>query len=661
MLNKNWYYLLFITAFVMLGYREIAFFQSSVVYDIMDAYYPWRYFISQCLQNHQLPLWEPYQHLGSPICANPQSGAWYPFVWLSSFIYGYDIYVAHIEVVFHLILAAFSFYLLLDYLKIDKKHAAIGGCVYVFSGFFIGHAQHISWLISAAWMPFVVRFYLISLEKLKLRNFIITALFIFLLLTGGYPAFTIVLIYVLIGIFIYQCVARKDTVLKMLGASSIISILAFLFSMVLVVSVVHNAPWLSRGSGLDFPKASLLPFTLQCWISFFTPYATTQDLLYYNTDISMSNAYFGVISIVIILYSLIYNRNKINIILSIVALLFFVLAHGNATPAYKIVYEILPGFSYFRGVSLLCYFGITALLIVSFRNLSYFMDENSRFKIITPSIIVVLGILAIVVYAYFGLSETNVPTLTTGRYNCMLKQGIFQIAMILALLVTLIYLNKSKFKLYIVGMLMLIDISYAARLNFQYTVYSGVPPSIIKSDLKAFPNNFPINKDTIANFDESYAKKDNLCRNLAIFQKRHSIQGFNSFILTNYLNILSDTLALKRITNHTLLYAIDTSTKVIVNRYNPTQLNARTLCCGKTQLVLLQNYTSDWIVNVNGVRTDTHLFNKAFIMFNIPQGHCDIEIQYKPNAVLVAFYISIISIFIALVTLAILKIRKNVE
>ena len=38
--------------------------QHPLKYDMIDQAYPWRYFIGECLQNGNLPLWNPYQLLG---------------------------------------------------------------------------------------------------------------------------------------------------------------------------------------------------------------------------------------------------------------------------------------------------------------------------------------------------------------------------------------------------------------------------------------------------------------------------------------------------------------------------------------------------------------------------------------------------------------------
>lgn len=138
--NSHLFFLTFITAFILLGYREIAFMKYTAVYDMIDCYFPWRYFIGECLQNHTLPLWEPYQHLGSPIHANPQSGAWYPVTWLIGFFHGYNMSMMHLEAIFHVLIASFGFYFLLVYLEIEKKYAILSLYISIISLFLVSLA-----------------------------------------------------------------------------------------------------------------------------------------------------------------------------------------------------------------------------------------------------------------------------------------------------------------------------------------------------------------------------------------------------------------------------------------------------------------------------------------------------------------------------------------
>src|SRR3972149_5755237 len=148
---QNYFLLLLLTLF---GYWQVAFMQYSMKWDMIDQFYPWRFFIGECLQNSILPLWNPYQCLGYPIHADPQSGAWYPFVWIIGLLSRYGLYSNQLEFVLHVFLAGVGMYKLANGLKLPNKVALLMAMSYLCSGFFVGNAQHFTFIISSAWVPF---------------------------------------------------------------------------------------------------------------------------------------------------------------------------------------------------------------------------------------------------------------------------------------------------------------------------------------------------------------------------------------------------------------------------------------------------------------------------------------------------------------------------
>ncbi len=149
-----YYLLLFITA--VLAMLPVVLLRHPLKYDIIDQAYPWRYFIGECLQNGHLPLWNPYQLLGSPIHADPQSSAWYPVTWFFGYFFGYDIYIISFDFFLHIFLAGMGMFYLAKQLKFRNETAFIMGVSYMLSGFFIGNAQHFMWIISGTWIPFII-------------------------------------------------------------------------------------------------------------------------------------------------------------------------------------------------------------------------------------------------------------------------------------------------------------------------------------------------------------------------------------------------------------------------------------------------------------------------------------------------------------------------
>jgi hypothetical protein len=185
----TYYLLLFLTA--VLAMLPVAQFLHPLKWDMIDQAYPWRYFIGECLQDGILPLWNPYQLLGSPIHADPQSSAWYPVTWFFGFLIGYDIYVISIDFLLHIFLAGMGMFYLAKKLGFKDETAFLMGVSYMLSGFFTGNAQHFMWIISGAWIPFILGAFLQLRKAPSLPAAIMLALAFFMIMTGRLPGFCI--------------------------------------------------------------------------------------------------------------------------------------------------------------------------------------------------------------------------------------------------------------------------------------------------------------------------------------------------------------------------------------------------------------------------------------------------------------------------------------
>ena len=90
-MTKNLKYFIFYLVLAIIAYWQIGLFINTLKWDILDAYLPWRSFVSESLLNFHFPLWNPYQNYGFPIHADMRS-IWAPEIWLVSLFGGYSIY-----------------------------------------------------------------------------------------------------------------------------------------------------------------------------------------------------------------------------------------------------------------------------------------------------------------------------------------------------------------------------------------------------------------------------------------------------------------------------------------------------------------------------------------------------------------------------------------
>jgi hypothetical protein len=94
----------------MIAWWRIAFAVNPILYDMAEAYMPWRYFIGESLQAGWLPIWNPYSYMGYPVGYDPQGAAWYPTVWLIGYFGGFNFTTLSYEFCFHLLLGALGAY-----------------------------------------------------------------------------------------------------------------------------------------------------------------------------------------------------------------------------------------------------------------------------------------------------------------------------------------------------------------------------------------------------------------------------------------------------------------------------------------------------------------------------------------------------------------------
>jgi hypothetical protein len=127
---------------------------AHIPWDATALYLTWKYHITECLWNGTLPLWKPYITGGFPQQGDP--GTWYPVSWLFSLPGRYSIASMHAEYLFHVWFAGTGAYLLLQRTGVPWGGSIALGVCSRFSGVIVGNARHIGWVVSAAWLPWIL-------------------------------------------------------------------------------------------------------------------------------------------------------------------------------------------------------------------------------------------------------------------------------------------------------------------------------------------------------------------------------------------------------------------------------------------------------------------------------------------------------------------------
>lgn len=651
--NKNYIYLIIIT--IIVGYFEIFSFQKTILHDAIDYYYPWRKTIVECIRNGNLPTWEFYQELGSPIMSNPQSGAWYPIVWIISLFSEYNLYVLNIEYGFHLILCGIGSYLFFYQFSKNKITSYIGAILYTFSGFIIGNFQHLSWLISASWMPFVFLSYIYLIQRNHFKYYLYTALFSYMLLSGGYAAFVILSIYVLIIYTIYEWFLHSGKRIKIIKKIFYTLIITLSVSWLYVYSVLLNINNITRGSGLELNRATKNPFEISNWTSFLFSFSSTQKMSFFHSDIAMRNGYIGIFFIIILLYVLIFLRTKKNVLLISLALLFLLIAIGKSFYLYPLIYKIVPGISLFKEISLFRYFAILILILIIVKNANHLIETKNRKK----SFFIIVFILSILGSLYF-IFYAN----TEVFYKCILRQLKYQIIILILFSSIILVVQNEKLKMGIFCFLIISEIIYSERLNFPYTVLRENE----LSKLQAIYTKIEKEKPTTSNITNhkkpiEFAYKEmryqpNLLT-LGILKKVPSIEGETSFQLKQWAKYKKDTNQLKSLINKPLAYLKNQTTANLVIKQKGNKLIIKTTTTKKNKLIIHQNLIPGWIVTVNDKLSKIQRFNHIFVSIPINKGVNTITLKYLPNGVVISFISSLILFLTSIVYLLYFEFNEH--
>jgi len=688
---------LFLAACVLIAFAPVAWMQQCMKFDMTDQYFPWRYFVGECLQSGHLPLWNPYTHLGYPICADPQSGAWYPFVWLIGGVFGYTVYSIQIEFVLHVFLAGVGMFLLAGFFIKEKKIALTAAVVYMLCGFFSSNAQHLTWIISGTWIPFVVYYFLRFQQQNNFSDLLRTALCFFMLLTGGYPAFVIVVAYSLLLMSFFHLWRIKRE--KQLFNNALKHYI--LFAMVLIltnaVSIASFLTTLSSSVRSTTQELSFIqsnPFSPQALLSWLFPLASVKNAALFNTDISMSNGYIGLLGLAGLFLFILKCRTRKDFILFGVALFFLLLAFGDATPLRAWLYYTVPLFDRFRFPSLFRLFALLLFVVCSGIGWLNVLKTTPNKKIVNSVFVFIAALLSIgIIYSSLQLWRKEiVPDLFAWNAyihfidfdESIFIQGIWQFVF---LVVVIILFNRSKNFITLLPWLIAVDMCVAMLVNNPVTVVNDEKPNLLNAQIMQLPRAFPIPElQPMEQFKDREKSIGPLWLNLGIWYKQPYWQGYNSYqspayylfeavpqskyVLKNpllyfssstsiYKDTILDSIAIANNPSHLYLQQQnylpmwllqrDSTAQMQITSFSPNEIVLNTRTTKWQWLTLLQQNNDGWHVKIDGHETKKYLSNYLFISSIIPEGNHEVTFTYENKKVVFAFWVSVVSLILIVV------------
>jgi len=678
-------------AVCIVAFWQVAFLQNGMKWDFVDAYLPARYFLSEAVLNNVFPFWNPYMLYGVPFYADLVS-VFNPEFWLVANMFGYSNITLQYVFLAYVFFAGINFRYFLQRFKVDESLGLSLAIAYMLSGFTVGNAQHLGFIAGYALFPLVVAAYVQFVWQPETKSLVRMSLVFLLMVFASYPGITIILSYLLLGIFTYYLVLsikRKENVKRLLVFHLILAGIVLVGSSVLLLAYSQAQPYLSRYSGLTLEAVLRHPFTLRSFWSFLFPFSTTTDVVYFNTDPSMSNAYFGLFGFVLLVHAL---SGKIKQKLGVVFLLFAVLALftalGNQFFLREFLYDYFPFMNMFKYPSIFRALSIFGFLTYAGLNckLNDFtsVDKKKLLAIVGLVVIFILFVLArsagkLESAGLFDFNLSLADRLETATINeAFILQGIIHLLLLGCFFLVLVLGSKQKYLPVVFVILFAFDGIISAQLNLHYTVVSNIDPIVFQEYLDSEPKGFPIPElHPIGENSDKNASGKFTWRNNNVFPKRPTFDGLVSFKTDGYSRlsddfpellemlkkqplfffsddvrenadtvnigpktILLESSDLQNIKGKTLQH--HQSDQLEIKSFSPNKIVVHTKTQSEQLLVFQQNYFSGWKVAIDGKVQKIVQANYALMGTLIPAGEHVVQFSYSNRLIIVFFVVSIL-------------------
>ena len=322
--------------------------------DIVGQFYPVRVAFDRALAEGRLPLWAPNVMGGYPLHAEAEGGFLYPIGVILTWLLA-PIPALNYQLLLHLALAGLGTYIYCRAIKLDALPAAVGGSVFMLSGFLVAHLNHVSIVSAAVWLPFVLLLVELMLRRPRVGPYaVLLALVIGIQFTAGHAQVSFLTLlaaglYVLFGaawMFLEgEGLGRPLLLLLAFGAAVLLGLGLAAPQLLHTVELTDLSVRSGGLSGDYFLSFSLPP-----------PYIATFLLPFLNGDPLGSTApatavewcgYAGVLPLVLAVYAVVFRRDRQTLFFLLLAVLALALAIGQWNPLYDNLARV-PVFNLFR-------------------------------------------------------------------------------------------------------------------------------------------------------------------------------------------------------------------------------------------------------------------------------------------------------------------------
>jgi hypothetical protein len=677
-----WDYL-FLFLLLIICLWQVGFLYATMKWDIMDITLPWNYYITECLANGELPLWNPF--LNGGFAQMGINDTWNPITWLIGWGFGYDATVIQLQYLGHLLFGGIGFYQIGRFIGWSRTTRLLTASSFMLSGFMIGNAQHLGWIIGASWLPWIFLNYRKWEQNPSVVRSIFLAMTSALMFLGSYPGVFVGVVYILLFMFVFRVIKvfrRHDFAFlkKMIGSAVLSGVMFLMLTLVAWLSMLRLSLHINRGDSFALDSALSGSLPVEAISTFLFPFASVSEMVMWGNDWTLVNCYWGLLPFSFLIFSFFqksFFRNEGSIFSKIKwylfgGILFFAISMWNDLPLRTLMYKFIPLMDIFRLPTYFRIFGIFFLLIASGFSINYFIEKDLSKGLYKKALVAAIAILALTLWAKNkasiysqALVERNEEfELSTDAkfFNNIFTQGSLHFMLLISLSIGLLFLKKNHLRKGLLLTITCLDLFFATQFNLSSTVIHDVSPEKVNKAFHYYsPAEYPlpsINQPfeklhRVANFDYVH-----LHVNLNHFHKIPSPNGASPAYFKWSAEAMEKGLFQKTIKNPLIFAARDINPEGIIDEvtidsfsfkkiqllnFSPNQIELESHFNEPMFIVFLQNYHPSWRVYLDEEETSIIKCNGSFLAVEIAEGKQNIRFAFEPNTEIKAFYGSLIS------------------
>jgi hypothetical protein len=318
--------------------------QYSFPWDFRLVQVPLITFLADQLQNHDLPLWDPYTYCGNPIYANIQACFFHPLVFLAA-LAGPGSLGRLLEwvVVVQVCAAGWFTYRLARHLGCSRAGAWAAAVICETGPYFASRTEHIGAMMAAAWLPAAWYAVVRLRERMDARMLALLGAALGMSVVGGSPAATTAVFgsTLLLAVILFAVkLARPRTIaLTALGCVLGIGVSAVIF--IPAAELTQNSvakyrlDWLGTGGGLKWPSL----------VSLLIPnYSHVFDLANFKGpgDPTFLYLYSSITGLLFVILVLLFRPNRWVACFAFLGLAGGLFMMGDSLPLWSTLYPLLP-------------------------------------------------------------------------------------------------------------------------------------------------------------------------------------------------------------------------------------------------------------------------------------------------------------------------------